>query len=83
MWYVYIAKAKTGFYYTGITTNPGKRILKHNIGKGSLMGVQQGPFTLVYTSQPFNNKSEARLREVQIKRWSRVKKEKLIKREWV
>ncbi len=82
-WYVYIAKARTGKYYTGITTAPSMRIEKHNTGKGSRMAQQQGPFSLVYTSSPFKNKSEARLREVQIKGWSRQKKEKLIQGEWI
>jgi predicted GIY-YIG superfamily endonuclease len=82
-WYVYIAKAKTGRYYTGITNNPGARVIKHNQGKGSRFAQQQGPFVLVYTSPPFPNKSEARKREIQIKGWTRDKKEKLIKGEWV
>jgi putative endonuclease len=81
-WYVYIAEAKTGYYYTGITTNPELRILKHNKGRGSQMARQQGPFELIYTSSPFPNKSEARKREAQIKGWSREKKQKLINGEW-
>jgi putative endonuclease len=81
-WYVYIAKTKTSRYYTGISTNPQKRIIKHNQGKGSQLARQQGPFALVYTSKPFPNKSEARTREIQLKGWSRQKKEKLINGEW-
>lgn len=81
-WYVYIARARTGRYYTGITTNPEKRITKHNDGKGSCLAVNQGPFELVWVSHPYPNKSEARKREVQIKKWTRVKKEKLIRGEW-
>ena len=83
LWYVYIAKTRTGFYYTGITTNVELRIFKHNQGKGSQMGRQQGPFTLVYISPPFLNKSLVRKREIQIKGWSRNKKEKLISGEWM
>ena len=82
MWFVYIAKAATGFYYTGITTDPDARMIKHNQGKGSQMGEQQGPFILCYASPPFPSKSEARKREAQIKGWSREKKEKLIRGEW-
>ncbi|MFQ6083820.1 MAG: GIY-YIG nuclease family protein [Candidatus Aminicenantia bacterium] len=82
-WYVYIAKSKTGKYYTGITTNPQERIIKHNKGKGSQLAKQQGPFSLLYTSHPFLNKSQARKREIQIKGWGRKKKEKLINGEWV
>jgi len=81
-WFVYIARTKTDRYYTGITTNPKARIVKHNKGKGSRLARDQGPFSLVYTSLPFPNKSEARKREIQIKGWSRTKKEKLINGEW-
>ena len=77
-WFVYIAQARTGYLYTGISPRPEERITKHNSGKGSQMGVQQGPFVLLYVSQPFPNKSEARKREAQIKKWSREKKEKLM-----
>lgn len=82
IWYVYIAKARTERYYTGITTNPNKRIEKHNSGKGARFALQQGPFQLVYVSKEYPNKSEARTREIQVKTWSREKKEKLISGEW-
>ena len=81
-WYVYIARASTGHYYTGITNNPKNRIMKHNSGKGSRMAKQQGPFVLVYVSGDLINKSEARKREIQIKGWTTLKKEKLIAGIW-
>jgi len=81
-WYVYIAKAKTGRYYTGITTNPNKRIIKHNSGKGSRFAIEQGPLELVYISKAFPYKSKVRKREIQIKGWSREKKLKLIIGVW-
>ena len=81
-WHVYIAKAKTGRYYTGITTNPNKRIVKHNMGKGSRFSIEQGPLELVYASEAFPGKSEARKREIQIKGWSVEKKLKLISGAW-
>jgi putative endonuclease len=81
-WFVYIAQAKTGKYYTGITHNPEERIIKHNSGHGSQMARQQGPFVLVYISSPYLNKSQARVREIQIKKWSVNKKKKLISGEW-
>jgi predicted GIY-YIG superfamily endonuclease len=77
VWFVYIAKAKTGRYYTGITTNTTKRLAEHNKGYGSRFARQQGPFELVYSAS-FSSKSEARKREIQIKGWSRNKKELLI-----
>lgn len=82
-WYVYIAQAKTGRYYVGMSTHPQRRIKQHNIGKGSAMAKEFGPFTLKYVSLPFPGKSEARIREIQLKKWSRIKKEKLINGEWM
>jgi putative endonuclease len=52
-WYVYIAKIGTGRYYTGITTNPERRIIKHNQGEGAQLAKQQGPFKLIYVSKFF------------------------------
>lgn len=82
-WYVYIAKAKTNRYYTGISINPKKRIIVHNSGFGSKFAINQGPLEIVYISNPFLTKSEARKRELQIKNWSRIKKIKLITGEWI
>lgn len=81
-WFVYIAQAKTGRYYVGITTNPVERIKEHNSGHGSQMARQQRPFELKYVSAPFQDKSDARKREILIKPWNRQKKEKLISGEW-
>jgi predicted GIY-YIG superfamily endonuclease len=57
-------------------------MLKHNAGLGSRFAINQGPFELAYVSNAFVNKSEARKREIQIKKWSRDKKLKLITGEW-
>lgn len=82
-WFVYIATSRFGHYYTGISNHPGKRIIDHNSGNGSQMAKDQGPFVLSYVSKAFLNKSEARKREIQIKGWSKEKKEKLISGEWI
>ena len=82
LWYVYIALTRTNRYYVGITTNPQERIEEHNSGKGSRFAINQGPFSLVYVSTSYPDKSTARKREVQIKKWSREKKERLIRGEW-
>lgn len=81
-WYVYIATAHTGRYYVGITTNPNERIAEHNSFEGSRFAKQQGPFVLSYVSLPFPDKSSARMREMQVKGWSREKKGKLIRGMW-
>ena len=82
-WYVYISQAKTGRLYVGISTNPKVRLVKHNLGKGARFVINQGPLQLLYTSKPFLNKSTARKREIQIKKWSHNKEMKLTNAEWV
>lgn len=77
-WYLYIAEARTGNYYVGITTEPERRIRDHNNGKGARMAKNQGPFTLIYTSPPLKNQSIARKKEIEVKSWPRAKKQKLI-----
>lgn len=78
-WYLYVAQAaQTGNYYVGITTEPARRIADHNNGHGCRMAVNQGPFTLVYTSPQLPNQSTARKMEIKVKAWTRPKKQKLI-----
>ena len=77
-WYLYIARARTRRFYTGISQDPVKRIERHNKGEGARFARQQGPFALVYVTPPFKTKADARKREIQIKNWSQAKKEKLI-----
>ena len=81
-WFVYIAQTASGKYYTGITTSIEKRIEKHNKGKGAHLAITHGSFKLVYLPSGFKEKSQARKREIQIKGWSRVKKELLINKKW-
>ncbi len=80
-WFVYIAQARTGRLYVGMSQDPKERIAEHNSGKGAYFARLQGPFTLVYQSQPFI-KSEAAKRERQLKGWTQAKKKKLITGEW-
>lgn len=62
----------------GISNDIDKRVILHNAGKGSVYLLPKLPVTLVY-SEEYPDKSMARIREIQFKKWSRVKKEKLIK----
>jgi putative endonuclease len=81
-WFLCIAQAPTGRYYTGITTDTQRRIREHNRSKGAKFARDQGALRLLYASAPFPNKIGARKREIQIKGWSREKKERLIRGEW-
>ncbi|MDP2676504.1 MAG: GIY-YIG nuclease family protein [bacterium] len=78
MYYVYIVKNPNNKIYIGISENLKKRIHAHNIKQGALF-TQGGNFTIVFYEE-YQTLTEARKREIQIKKWSREKKEMLIER---
>lgn len=77
-YYFYIARCKDNSLYTGITDNTKERIKKHNKGQGSQWIKQHGQAEIVYTEE-YKSYLEAHRRELQVKKWSRIKKENLIK----
>jgi putative endonuclease len=76
MWYVYILRCKDKTLYVGITTNVTERVKCHNKGKASRYTRMRLPVELIY-QEPHPSKSSARKREIQLKNWSRAKKEAL------
>ena len=74
--YVYIVQACDGTYYTGMTKNIEERIALHARGKGARYLRGRTPITLVY-SEPCPDIKSAMVREIQIKKYSKSKKEKL------
>lgn len=78
MYYVYMAKSANGKLYIGITKNLKKREVAHNAKRGALF-TKSGDFTIKF-HESYSTLAEARQREIQIKKWQREKKEKLIKR---
>ena len=76
--FFYIARCKDKTLYTGITNNLEKRIIRHNKDKGSQWIKQHGEAQIVY-SEEHATYLEVRRRELQVKKWSRKKKENLIK----
>lgn len=78
-WTVYILRCADGTLYTGITTNPAKRIRQHNgeITGGAKYTRSRRPCTMVY-QEPAENRSEASKREYRIKQLSRKDKLKLV-----
>lgn len=80
MYYVYILLCSNGSYYVGSTSNLELRLKEHSKGKSSYTSAHL-PVKLVYTEE-YNDLTEARHREMQLHKWSRVKKEKLISGEW-
>jgi len=77
-WYTYILLCNDKSYYSGITNDLKKRLILHNTGKGSKYLLSKLPVKLLYYEE-YPDKSEARKGEIQLKGWTRIKKEKLIK----
>ena len=75
-WYVYIIECLDGLYYTGITWNLSQRLEQHRSGKGSKFTHKHGFKRLCYVEE-FTDLQQARVREVQLKDFSRKKKEAL------
>ena len=82
-WFVYIARCKDTSLYTGITTDIKRREIEHNkdnkLGAKSLRGKR--PVQIVYF-ESYSTQSEARKREMAIKRWDKEYKLKLIQRKF-
>lgn len=76
-WYLYILRCQDNSLYVGITPNIKTRLTKHNRGKGAHYTRTRLPVKLVYTEKLLN-KSAALRREIQLKKWRKDKKEKLI-----
>jgi putative endonuclease len=78
-WTVYLARCSDGTLYTGVTTDPERRVAQHNAGAGAAYTRSRGPVTLVYWEEA-EDRSEALRREHAIKRLSRPEKEALVAR---
>ena len=76
-YFVYIPRSVTNELYFGQTNNLEKRLQYHKSGNGALFTKVYKTSMLVY-SEKFISRAEAMKRELQIKRWSRAKKEALI-----
>jgi len=79
--WLYILECSDGSYYTGTTSNPERRFEEHQEGIKDSYTLNKRPVRLVFVEE-FRSWPEAIEREMQIKRWSRRKKEALFKRDW-
>ena len=75
--YVYIVRCNDGTLYTGCARDPSLREKMHNSGHGAQYTASRRPVTLVY-SEALGSRSAALVRERQLKRWTKAKKEALI-----
>jgi putative endonuclease len=73
----YILRLESGCLYVGSTTDLEKRYGAHCSQRACRTTKLDPPRALIY-SEEFLTFSEARIREAQIKRWSRAKKEALV-----
>jgi putative endonuclease len=79
-WYVYIIECLDNSYYVGMTWKPDQRFVQHLSKFGAKYAAKHGVKRLAYLEE-YENLEEARLREKQLKGWTR-KKENLIKGVW-
>lgn len=78
-YFVYILECSDGTYYTGMTTNLKRRFSRHKNGSDKrAYTYSRRPVELVWC-ELLQSKDEAKLREKQIKRWSKKKKESTIR----
>ncbi len=74
-------KCSDDSFYIGSTTHLIKRLYQHKFGEGSNWTKNRLPIKLVF-SQEMPDKNQAYVVEQQIKKWSRAKKEALIRGHW-
>jgi len=78
---VYILRCADDTLYSGITTDVVRRVSEHNNApRGAKYTRNRRPVMLVYTSEPFENRSLASIEEARIKKLTRSKKLLLLQR---
>jgi putative endonuclease len=75
-WSVYLVRCSDGSIYTGISIDVKNRVEKHNQGNGAKYTAHRRPVELIYQERCLDFTSASR-REIEIKRWSRKRKEGL------
>jgi putative endonuclease len=78
-WTVYIIRTEKDRLYTGITTDLTRRFDEHanDLSKGAKFFRSDKPVEIVY-SEKYENRSQASVREAQIKKLTRKQKELLV-----
>lgn len=79
--FIYILKCSDDSYYIGHTDNLENRLADHNKGRVGAYTATRLPIKLVY-SELCSSRDEAFLAERKLKKWTRAKKEILIKYGW-
>ncbi|MFD1417259.1 GIY-YIG nuclease family protein [Companilactobacillus keshanensis] len=76
-YYVYLLLCADHTFYIGTSNNVEKRVKTHNSGKGAKYTKTRRPVQLLYT-ETLPDKSSALKREIELKKFTRSKKEKLL-----
>ena len=79
--HIYILKCSDGTYYTGHTDDLDRRIAQHQSGAIPGYTHDRRPLELMF-AESFSTREEALARELQVKDWSRKKKEALFRGDW-
>lgn len=79
--WVYMLQCADQSYYVGHTNDLEKRIMEHQTGEVDGYTATRRPLRVVFT-QEFPSREEALATELQIKGWSRKKKQALVRGDW-
>lgn len=74
-----MVECSDGSYYTGWTTDLDRRVKEHNGRRGAKYTRGRRPVKLIYF-ESFSDKRSAMKRECEIKKLSRIQKERLLKK---
>ena len=80
-WCVYMLGCGDGTLYTGATNDLVARLEAHRAGRGARYTRGRGPLVPLY-AEPCAGRSEALVREAQVKRLSRTAKDRLCAAAW-
>ncbi len=76
--YVYLVRCQDGSLYVGICGDLKARVDRHNTGRGAKYTRNRRPVQLVYYER-YETPGEARRREVELKKWKKLRKEQLVR----
>jgi len=76
-WWVYVLRCADGTLYTGITTDPARRLGQHNAGTAAKYTRARRPVQMVFRRRAKDHSAALR-RELAIKKLTRAQKEELV-----
>ena len=77
-WYLYVLRCSDDTLYTGVTTDPQRRLIEHNTSKrGAKYTSARRPTQMIYCEE-HEDRSSAQKAEYKFKKLTREQKEKII-----